>query len=96
MQMISTGIRDLKAHLSRYLRQVAGGEIVLVTDRGRVVAELRSPGTATTSDLRYQELVAAGAIRPAADPADRTWANWRGLGLPAGAVQSIIDTDRGE
>jgi antitoxin (DNA-binding transcriptional repressor) of toxin-antitoxin stability system len=96
MYMIQTGIRDLKAHLSAYLRKVAGGEIILVTDRGRVIAELRLPGTASTADLRYQELVATGTVRPAVDPDDRSWTSWRGLGLPAGAAQSIIDADRGE
>lgn len=38
------GIRELKNRLSEYLRQVQGGERVLVTDRGRVIAELRPPG----------------------------------------------------
>ena len=41
--MKAVGVRELKAHLSRYLRDVAGGEVVLVTDRGTVVAELRAP-----------------------------------------------------
>lgn len=43
--MKAVGVRELKAQLSRYLRDVAGGETVLVTDRGRVIAELRAPGT---------------------------------------------------
>ena len=41
--MKAIGVRELKAQLSRYLREVQTGEIVLVTDRGRVIAELRSP-----------------------------------------------------
>jgi antitoxin (DNA-binding transcriptional repressor) of toxin-antitoxin stability system len=41
--MKAVGVRDLKAHLSRYLRDVGAGEVLLVTDRGRVVAELRAP-----------------------------------------------------
>jgi antitoxin (DNA-binding transcriptional repressor) of toxin-antitoxin stability system len=94
--MVSTGIRDLKAHLSRYLRRVARGEIVLVTDRGRAVAELRRPGSAAGTEIRLQELLAAGAVRPPATPKDRSWASWRGLGLPAGSAQAILDADRGE
>jgi prevent-host-death family protein len=39
--MKAVGVRELKAHLSRYLRDVQAGETVLVTDRGRVIAELR-------------------------------------------------------
>jgi antitoxin (DNA-binding transcriptional repressor) of toxin-antitoxin stability system len=95
MTMISVGIRDLKAHLSRYLRLVAGGEIVLVTDRGRVVAELRLPRTAAATDLRVQELLDSGTVRPAATPHDRSWASWRGLALLAGSAQAIVDADRG-
>ena len=37
--MKTAGVRDLKTHLSGYLRDVARGDVVLVTDRGRVVAE---------------------------------------------------------
>ena len=92
--MVSAGIRELKANLSRYLKQVAKGRIVLVTDRGRVVAELRAPGGASAPELRWQEMVASGAIRPASDPADRSWTNWPGLGLPAGTAQKIVDLDR--
>jgi antitoxin (DNA-binding transcriptional repressor) of toxin-antitoxin stability system len=94
--MVATGIRNLKAHLSRYLRRVARGEIVLITDRGRAVAELRMPGSTATADLRLQELLASGAVRPAATPDDRSWARWRGLGLPSGTAQAILDADRGE
>ncbi len=38
------GIRELKNSLSRYVRQAEAGDVVLVTDRGRVVAELWPPG----------------------------------------------------
>lgn len=41
--MKTVGIRDLKNRLSEYLREVHRGEIVLVTDRGEVVAELSLP-----------------------------------------------------
>lgn len=42
--MKTVGIRELKNRLSEYLRDVRSGEGVLVTDRGRVVAELTPPG----------------------------------------------------
>ena len=42
--MITVGIRELKNRLSEYLRLVRAGELVQVTDRGTVVAEIRSPG----------------------------------------------------
>jgi len=37
------GVRDLKAGLSAYLRRVAEGETVVVTDHGRPVARLVPP-----------------------------------------------------
>ena len=48
--MKAVGIRELKARLSHYLRDVQNGEVVLVTDRGRVVAEVRPPGSSAPSD----------------------------------------------
>jgi antitoxin (DNA-binding transcriptional repressor) of toxin-antitoxin stability system len=58
--MKAVGVRDLKAHLSRYLRDVGAGEVLLVTDRGRVVAELRAPVEAewqeTDLDRRLRRL----------------------------------------
>jgi antitoxin (DNA-binding transcriptional repressor) of toxin-antitoxin stability system len=41
--MKTVGIRELKNRLSEYVRDVRGGEEILVTDRGVVVAELRPP-----------------------------------------------------
>jgi len=42
--MKSVGVRELKNRLSEYIREVRSGEVVLVTDRGDVVAELIPPG----------------------------------------------------
>lgn len=41
--MRSVGLKVLKNKLSEYIRIASGGETVLVTDRDRVVAELRPP-----------------------------------------------------
>jgi antitoxin (DNA-binding transcriptional repressor) of toxin-antitoxin stability system len=41
--MRSVGIKALKNNLSEYVRVAATGEVVLVTDRDRVVAELVAP-----------------------------------------------------
>ncbi len=43
--MRSVGIKLLKNKLSSYLKYVRKGELVLVTDRGEVVAEIRKPGS---------------------------------------------------
>src|SRR5690349_1581446 len=41
--MKSVGVREFKDRLSRYLDEVRHGEVVLVTDRGTVIAEVRQP-----------------------------------------------------
>ena len=41
--MKTVGVRELKNRLSEYLREVRRGESVLVTDRGKVVAEFSPP-----------------------------------------------------
>jgi prevent-host-death family protein len=38
--MIQAGVREMKDHLSEYLRRVRSGEQVVITDRGRPVATL--------------------------------------------------------
>lgn len=42
--MEKVGIRELKNRLSAYVRRVEAGDVIVVTDRGRVVAELVPPG----------------------------------------------------
>jgi prevent-host-death family protein len=37
---MDVGIRDLKAHLSEHLERVANGEVIMVTSRGRRVAQI--------------------------------------------------------
>ena len=41
--MTSVGVKDLKAHLSQYLRLVKSGETVRVTEHNRVIAEIVLP-----------------------------------------------------
>ena len=60
MYMIETvGVAELRQNLSVYLRRVAGGERLIVTDRNRPVAEL-GPAPSTGADL--DRLIAAGRV----------------------------------
>jgi antitoxin (DNA-binding transcriptional repressor) of toxin-antitoxin stability system len=73
--MKTVGIRELKDHLSEYLRRVRGGESVLVTDRGEVVAEF-SPPTRGADDTSLPAGLLALARRGLATlgtPADGDW-----------------------
>lgn len=98
--MIRTvNIRTLKDKLSAYLREVQRGDIVLVTDRGRVVAEIREP-TLNAASLdavqgRRQRLIDRGVLRlglpnspDAYGPAD--------VHLAAADVDRALDWTRGD
>lgn len=41
---MTAGIRELKNRLSEYLRLVRDGEVVRITHRGTLIAEIRPPG----------------------------------------------------
>ncbi|HVQ30689.1 MAG TPA: type II toxin-antitoxin system prevent-host-death family antitoxin [Vicinamibacteria bacterium] len=59
--MKAVGLNVLKKHLSEYVRLAASGETVLVTDRGRVVAELVPPRAGRSPWLA--DALLAGAMR---------------------------------
>ena len=65
--MRAAGVREIKNKLSEFLRLVAEGETVLVTDRGRVVAQLAPPPVLSTPALSEDEalrrLAASGKVR---------------------------------
>jgi prevent-host-death family protein len=61
MEPRRVGVRQLRQNLSRYLRRVARGERLEVTDRGRPVALL---GPIGESESPQQRLVASGRAKP--------------------------------
>jgi len=95
--MKAVGIKTLKNRLSEYVRIAARGEVVLVTDRDRVVAELRPPATGRATvleDALLAEAVRRGLLRPpllagAATPPRRPR-------LPLAELLSGLDRDRAE
>jgi len=94
--MTSTGVRELKNHLSRYIRRVDAGERIAITAHGRVVAELVPPGSARKGrPSRFSELVASGEIRPPLEAGDPT-EEWPDIRLAPGSAAELIDADRGE
>ena len=64
----SVGVKVLKNKLSEYLRLVANGESVQVTDRKRVIAEINPPRTAGGLTPFEEQGVREGWLRPARDP----------------------------
>lgn len=94
--MRTVGLKVLKNKLSEYVRLAEGGEVVLVTDRDRVVAELRPPGERAplAADALLADLVRRGVLAPPllvrAGPPPR---------LPVAPTASILrelDADRGD
>jgi prevent-host-death family protein len=68
MHETKVGIRELKARLSEYIRQVKAGRTVIITERGRAVARL-VPADYPVED-RLQAMLDAGL------------AEWSGNRLP--------------
>ena len=55
----TVGVDELRQHLTRYLRRVAEGERIIVTDRNRPVAELGPP---PTTGAALDRLIADGRV----------------------------------
>jgi len=69
--MRTVGIKVLKDKLSEYVRLAATGEIILITDRDRVVAELVPPERTRADrlpDALLADAVRRGLVTPAALP----------------------------
>lgn len=86
--MRSVGLKVLKNRLSEYVRLAAGGEVVLVTDRDKVVAELRPPSGRgpLVTDAYLAQAVREGIITPPLmtrdGPPER---------LPVGPLRNVLD-----
>ena len=98
--MVQTvNIRALKDRLSAFLRDVQRGDVILVTDRGRLVAEIRpptieAPATGTTA-AKLRRLATEGVVKlglPNRADAYRK----AGLSLPDKIVEGALRWTRGE
>jgi len=58
MEETRVGTRELKSHLSEYLRLVKAGQTVVVTERGKAIGQI-APLKPSLED-RLQAMVAAG------------------------------------
>jgi prevent-host-death family protein len=85
---VEVGIRELRAHLSRYLDLVRKGEEIVVTDRGTPIARI----SAANGRSRIDELIAAGVIEPAPNKGPRK------VPKPIeikGGLSDLVDEQRG-
>ena len=93
--MESVGIRELKARLSEYVKRASAGEVIEVTDRGRVVARLSAPGP-VPADFPYPGMLrdaAEGRVKLGRYPLTPDLYDWvdEDAGLPEGTTQTLID-----
>lgn len=93
--MQTVGIKALKDNLSAYIRAVEAGETVLVTDRGKVVAQLtpaQHHPEPTTDEERMALLVREGHVTPAKGQ----WKRPPGLvgTVPFDELMRQLDADR--
>jgi len=86
----TVGVAELRQNLSRYLRRVARGERLLVTDRNRPVAELGPPPTGARE---LDRLIAEGRV---SRPRRRGLPEPLQLGGDPYALSRALDEIRGE
>jgi antitoxin (DNA-binding transcriptional repressor) of toxin-antitoxin stability system len=96
--MRTIGIRELKAKLSRVLRDVQAGDTILVTDRGRVVAELRQHGASSGADTPPERALARLAAQGHLRLAERQPGAYETSPVtsPSGTARALLEEERGE
>jgi len=83
---MDVGIRDLRAHLSRYLEQVKAGEEIVVTEHGKPVARL----VPMNGERKIDRLIREGVVTPA-----RSRSGWLPEPIRAkGTVSDIVIEQR--
>lgn len=86
--MVDVGIRELRAHLSRYLEAVKAGEQIVVTEHGKPVARL----VPMNGERKIDKLIRAGIVTPARRPKDPLP---EPLEVPGVALSEIVIEQRG-
>ena len=84
---MNVGIRELKAHLSEYVRRANRGEQILVTDRGKPVARLVSLGGLSLVDQGIADGWITAPTRAGLQPIPRCKAQM--------STTAVLDEDRG-
>jgi prevent-host-death family protein len=89
----TVGIREAKAHLSKYLHSVRQGNEIILTDRNRPVGKIVPiPAEELALSDRLRRLEDKGLIEPQQAGCRR---NPSPLPLPQGLAQALLQEDRG-
>lgn len=84
---MNVGIRELKAHLSKYVGKAAKGENIVVTDRGKPVAQLVGLCGSSMLDRGIEDGWITPPSRSRLAPAKRFTARQ--------STSEVLDEDRG-
>jgi prevent-host-death family protein len=72
MEMPRVGIRELKTHLSKYLKRVKQGQSLIITEHGRPIGRIVPEGASIEERLKGLEvsgvLLQTGGVLPVAEP----------------------------
>jgi antitoxin (DNA-binding transcriptional repressor) of toxin-antitoxin stability system len=93
----TVGIKKLKDNLSAYIRDVRNGSVILVTDHGTVVAEIRTPQREYSHIKRNalrQKWIDSNKLHVPSE--DRKTIFKSSVSLPAGTSIRLLDLDRRE
>ena len=83
----SVGVRELRQNASQVLDLVKRGEVIIVTERGKPIAELQP-----IKKSKYQLLLESGAITPAKEPWDpELWSTTDMPRYPEGLAEFLKD-----
>lgn len=96
--MRAVGLRELKNHLSEYVKKVRRGDEILVTDRGTVVAMLSKPRVAPRSrdpQAALEELARREELRLGTASSAELYPRLQALGKPGLAAQ-LLTAERGD
>ena len=96
MTQIRVSVGNLKARLSEYLRQATAGDPVIVTDRGKPVAQLVRLDGRPEQEARVTELIDGGLARGPRQPLDLDALLSRRPSDPEGRSIQIVLEERAE
>ena len=94
--MRTASISELKARLSAYLDIVRGGDEVVVTDRGRMIARLVPVQASQRQDSRRDELLADGRLRAPSSRLPKNFWERPHPRDPTGRSLAVVLEERGD
>jgi prevent-host-death family protein len=89
----TVGVRELRQNLSRYLDRVKGGEDLIVTERGRMVARVVPAGSSADA---YTELAVRFGSNVPVEPLEAIAKRLSPPGAPAGTTDAYLAESRAE